>query len=368
MIFLEFPITGSIRLPLLILEWSYIVTGFEISLYLLFRYFKQEKNYRNLLDVGYFFIFFGFSLMWFFYIIGDYYASDEIVSPFLIWKQGSMRALFLNFGYFTIMIAAFFLLLCVEKYEVFLFKKYLFTFIFLIYSILFLILFLIDITLTQPVTYIFWPAFFAYFMIYLVKFIRKLKTKGIFLLAGLAFIAVGFLLTTDELIKIYGLEGRMMGAILQLISVVLLSYFFLTLPPFNEFDWQEKIKALYLVDIAGICLYYKEFSEKKELVDENLISAAIASINIMLQGLTETGERRKEISVIKKKGENVIIYPGNLVSGVLYTSEELNFPKIVLKEFVEKFETLYHNILTDWKGDTDVFNPTEIIANELFSK
>jgi len=368
MIFIEFPITGQLRLPLLIMEWIYIITGFEISLIFLFRYFKQEKNFRNLQDLGYFFIFFGFSLMWFFFIIGDYYASDEIISPFLIWNQGSGRVLFLNFGYFTMMIAGFFLLLCVEKYDVFLFKRYLFTIIFSICVILFLILFLIDITMTQPVTYVFWIGFLSYFMVYLVKFIKKLKTKGLLLFGGLAFMLIGFLLTTDALIEIYGLEGRMIGAILQLISVVILSYFFLNLPPFNEYDWQDKIEAIYLVDIAGICLYYKVFSEKKELMDENLISAAIASINIMLQGLIETGEGRKEISVIKKKGENVIIYPGNVISGVLYTSEELNFPKIVLKDFVEKFETLYRNILKNWKGDTNIFNPTEIIANDLFTK
>jgi hypothetical protein len=205
-------------------------------------------------------------------------------------------------------------------------------------------------------------------MVYLIKFLRKLKTKGIFLFVGLAFMLIGFLLTTDALIEIYGLEGRMIGAIFQLISVVILSYFFLNLPPFNEFEWQDKIEALYLVDSAGICLYYKIFSEKKELMDEHLISAAIASINIMLQGLIDSGGESKEISVIKKKGENVIIYPGSIVSGVLYTSEELNFAKIVLKEFVDKFETLYRNILKDWSGDTNIFNPTEIIANDLFSK
>ena len=108
MIFLEFPITGQLRLPLLIMEWIYIITGFEISLIFLVRYFKQEKNLRNLQDIGYFSVFFGFSLMWFFFIIGDYYSSDDIVSPFLFWNQGSERALFLNFGYFTMIIATFF--------------------------------------------------------------------------------------------------------------------------------------------------------------------------------------------------------------------------------------------------------------------
>jgi hypothetical protein len=53
---------------------------------------------------------------------------------------------------------------------------------------------------------------------------------------------IGFLFTTDVLIEIYGLEGRMFGAILQLISVVILSFFFLYLPPFNKIEKQKKIE------------------------------------------------------------------------------------------------------------------------------
>ena len=368
MIFLDFPITGYLRLSLLVMEWIYIITGFEISFIFLVRYLKQEKNLRNLQDLGYFSLFFGFSLMWFFFIIGDYYASDRIVSPFFIWERGSMRALFLNFGYFTMIIAVFFLLFCIEKYDIFLFKRYLFTIIFSICAILFLLIFFIDITLTQPITYVFWIGVLFFFTIYIIKFIRKLKARGILLFSGLAFMLIGFLLTTDALIEVLGLEGRLIGALLQLISVVILSYFFLKMPAFNEFDWQDKIEALFLVNDAGICLYYKPFSDKKELMEEHLISAAITSINIMLQGLTETKEGGKGISVIKKKGENVIIYPGKFVSGVLYTSEELNSPKIILKEFVEKFETLYYNILMDWDGDTNLFKATEIIVDEIFNK
>ena len=90
---------------------------------------------------------------------------------------------------------------------------------------------------------------------------------------------------------------------------------------------------------------------------------------VMLQELIKSEEGSKGISVIKKEGENILISHGNFVKGVLYTSEELNFPKIVLKNFVEKFETLYHNILKeDWKGDVNIFKPIETVANDLFLK
>ena len=348
------------------MEWIFVITGFEISLIFLLRFFKQEKTLRNLQDLGYFSLFAGISMMSLFYIIADYYASTTMVSPFMIWEIGSERALFLNFGYLTMIVGTFFLLLCIEKYNVILLRKYLFTVIFLICAILFLILFFIDIRITQPVTYFFWTGVLSFFTSYLIKFIRKLQSKGLYLFCGLALMLFGFLFTTDATARVLGLEGRFIGVILQLISVVLLSYFFLTLPPFSEFDWEEKLEALFLINNAGICLYYKVFAERKDLMDENLISAAIASINIMLRKLSETEERREGFSVIKKKGENVILYQGEFVSGVLYTSEELNIPKLVLKDFVEKFETLYHNILIDWDGLTDIFKPAEIIADDLF--
>ncbi len=368
MLLLEFPLTGEFRLPLLILEWIYIITALEISFIFLVRFRKQEKGLRNFQELGYWSLFFGFSLMWLFYIVADYYSSAEIVSPFLIWKYGSSRILFLNIGYFTLMIAVIFFLYCLEKYSVFLYKRYLFTTIFSICVVLFSILFFIDIRFTQPVTYVFWAVFLFFFVIYLIRFIKKLPIeKGILLFSGFVLMIAGFFLTTDALVEILGFEGRMVGAVMQLMSVIVLSYIFLTLPPFSEFDWQEKIEAVFLVNKAGICLYNKIFIEKKNLMNENLISAAISSINILLQKLTETMERRKDISVIKKKGENVIIYTGKFVSGVLYTSEELNAPKIVLRNLVDKFETLFHNILMSWKGDTSIFDPAEVIVKDLFS-
>jgi hypothetical protein len=366
MMFIEFPIAGSLRLSLLIMEWIFIITSFEISFIFLYRYFQQEKTLRNSQDLGFFSLFFGFSLMWFFFIIGDYYSSQKMTSPFLFWRQGSERALFLNIGYFTMIAAGFFLLYFIERYNIILFRRYLYTYIFSVCAILFLIVFFIDIRLTQPITYMFWTGFLSFFLIYLVRFIKKLKRKGLLLFGGMSFMLIGFLLTTDALIEVFGLEGRMIGAILQLISVVILSYFFMSLPPFSEFDWQEKIEALYIVNSSGICLLYKIFSNKKELMNEQLISAAILSINAMLKEITKTGESIKGISVIKKKTENVIIYQGSFVSGVLYTSEELNFPKLLLKEFVEKFEKLYQNILLNWNGDTNIFNPTEKIIHEIF--
>jgi hypothetical protein len=196
---------------------------------------------------------------------------------------------------------------------------------------------------------------------------KKLKAKGLLLFSGLGLMLIGFLLTTDIIIEALGLEIRIIGAGLQLISVVILSYFFIILPPFSEFDWQEKLEVLYIIDSAGICLFYKSFNRKKDFMNEQLISAALKSINLILEEMVKSKEISKHISVIKRKGEIVNIYQGKFVSGVLYTSEELNIPKIVLKEFIEKFELLYQNILLNWDGSLNIFTPVESIVNDFFT-
>ncbi len=47
MIFLEFPILGDMRFPLLIIEWISVIIEFEISLVFLIRYIKQKKNLKK---------------------------------------------------------------------------------------------------------------------------------------------------------------------------------------------------------------------------------------------------------------------------------------------------------------------------------
>jgi len=368
MIFLEFPISGDMRFPLLIMEWISVIVGFEISLFFLVRYKKQERTLKNLQDLGYFATFSGFSLMYLFYILGDYYSSDSIISPFLIWNYGSERIFFLNLGYFTALIMCFILIFCIEKYNVFLYKKYFYSIIISIFTLLFSIIFFIDIRLTQPLTYGFWYIFLIFFINFLIKFIKKIKYKGIFLFIAIALWASGYSLTTDVYINMFGFESRMIGDILQLISLLMLSYFFFTLTDFSEFGWKEKTEALFLINKAGICLYHKIFKEKKELISENLISAAISIVNEMLKELIGAGND-KGVLIIKKPNQIVMIYSGETLSGVLYMTEDLKFPKVILKEFVDKFELLFKNIIQDQtiKFPRDkLFKYTETITKDLF--
>lgn len=181
-------------------------------------------------------------------------------------------------------------------------------------------------------------------------------------LSGFILIGLGLLFTSDLIIGFYSIEIRLIGSFLQVISIFLIYFFFINLPPFSEFDWYEKIEHLFIIDKGGICLYNHVFGENSDLMDENLIAGAISSINLILQELTDI----KGISVLQKKGKGVIIVPSELSTGVIFCTEELSTIKLLLKRFVEKFETIFHNILFDWDGDLQRFKNTEKIVNEIF--
>ena len=364
MLFVDFQ---DLRCPILCIEWFFTLTCFELGLIFLLRYKKAEKGLRNEQELGYASLMFGFSVMWIFFLISDYYVSDEMISPFLIWSEGSTRAIFLNFGYFALMFGAFLCIYFMEKYQIYIVRRFFFTYLFLILLIIFMFVFFISISSTQNITFVFWPLFILFFLVYFREFLRKAKIQEYSLLYSLVFfswfasLGIGFFLTTDFSMNTFGAEYRLLGAGLQLFAILSLSIFLMKLPPFSEFDWQDKVENLYLIDNGGICIYNQEDSES---MDKHLVSGAIASINILLQELTN----REGISVIKKKGKTVIVYPSKYSTGVLFCTEDLNTPKVVLKNFVEKFETVYSQVLQNWDGDIDIFTPVEKMANEFFSK
>jgi len=366
-LYIEFPIEGEFRLPLLALEWIFSFIAFQLGLVFLFRYRKQEKNLRNLQELGYASLLIGLSMMWIFFIGGDYYASAKIERPFYFWPAGSERMALNTLGYISIMFGAFFCIFFMEKYKVYFFKRYLYTLIYSAQIILFLVVCAIDLTLSQTLSFLFWPLFLIFFIRYMIDFSMRAQNKEMLLggivkfLSGFILIAIGFMFTTDFMINIFDLQGRLLGAIFQLISVAFIFYFLITLPPFSEFEWEDKLEHLFLINKGGICLYSHSFKDE-EIVDENLISGAISSVNVLLGEMTEG----RGATILKREGKIITIFPGQNVFGVLFSSEDLNTPKTLLKKFISEFERIYHETLDKWEGDLDVFKPVETLTMTIF--
>ncbi len=356
-------IAGSLRLPLLVVEWIFAVISLELGILFILKYMRQKTELRTSQELGYASFFFGLALMWVFLIIGDYFMS-----------VGNFRDLFINLSYLSLACGALLLSFSMEKFRIYLFKRYIFTYCFLILNIILLISLLLNYELTKYISLVTWPLLLLFLIIYFVDFFKSGMKKQNFLydlakfVPAFIFIAMGFFLSNDTVMGIIGaskLEFRVCASFFQLLSLSILFYSCIRLPPLVEFDWKKKIEDLYVINKAGLCLFYQSFTGKDDLKDEHLKSGAITSINIMLQSLTPS--EKTKISIIKKKGKTMTIYSGDLSSGVLISREELSSIKYNLKEFIQKFETIYQNVLRRFTGDLDVFLPVNSIARQYFS-
>ncbi|MFX1274531.1 MAG: hypothetical protein ACFFBP_18535 [Promethearchaeota archaeon] len=368
-----FPITGTLRLPLLIVELIFLIICFDLGATLFSRYIKTEKTNRNIEELGYSLIFLGFFLMTFFYIISEYYSSDVETSPFLIWKVGSIRYLFLNAGYFTMFIVGIFFLYCIEKGKVYFYKKYFFTVLFSLYATVFVFLFIIDIYLTQPFTYAFWIIYIIFLLIYLKDFIKKVQKNRQKLIIGvlkyfpgLLLLIFGFFMTTFAITSIFGHEARFLGFFLQIIGISLLFNFYITLPPFSEFNWYEAIEDILIMNTAGLAIFEKKFLKKKEEYDGVLVGGVITSMKIILESITDSD--KGGISVLEKKGKTIIIYQSDNMIGVIFSTRNLKTLHVLLQKFILRLESIYANILPTWDGELSVFEPVKFICDEIFKE
>jgi len=217
-ILISYPITGPLRLPLLIVEVVFLIICFDLGAVLLSRYLKTEKSSKNIEELGFSLFFFGFFLTNFFYVISDFYSSEINISPFFIWKEGSIRYLFLNAGYLTMLIIGIIFLYCIEKNKIYFYKKFFFTVLFSLFAIIFVIIFFIDIRLTQPSTYIYWVTYIIFLLIYLKDFVKKVqknRQKLIFgvlkYFPGLMLLIIGFFMTTYIVTGTFGIQTRFFG-------------------------------------------------------------------------------------------------------------------------------------------------------------
>ena len=371
MLFTDFPISGELRFPLLIVEWIIAALSAELGLIFLIKYKKQSKNFRDIQNLGFSSLFFGFSTLRFFCIIGDFYSSNIIISPFLFWNAGTNRDLNLGMGYIFLLIGVIIFTYFMEKNKKFIFFKFLFTLSFIILLVAVVIFFLVTLKVKISLTVSFWLIFLSFFVVNVIDFVKrihkkKLKVDILKYLTPFLFFLIGFFLTSDFFISIITLEFRLISSIALLLSTSILFYFLFTLPSFIEFDWYDIIDEIFIMNKQGACLFHKVLKGDNKIMDEHLVTGAIIAVKLMLEELTSTKD--KGLYTIKKEGKIVNIYSSTLLTGIFYTKEELNTINYYIQKVVTKLESIYKNVLIDWDGDLEVFSPIESIVNEILFK
>ena len=354
-----FVIEGDIREPLLILEWLIVFLFLQLALVFILRIINTKGNYLSKSqDKAYISFFLGFSISKLFYIIGDYYVYTAV------------RMIFYNIAYLVQTGGIFYMVIIFEKYKKFIFKR-LFTIIYSIMMGIFIYFFIFDINRTQTVSFMFYPSFILFFLVYIKvgisDFYKKKElgsySKDLFkFLLGFFASIIGFAFASDLAANLYGREIRVLGDILEIIGFIFVFSFFITVPSFSEYDWQEKIELIYVLNKSGQLLFSKEFRDVTENYIKQVIAGTMTSVKLMLEKLTES----RGVSIIEQEGKIVIIQPGINFFAVLICDEELVSLKILLSSFISKVETLYRDIIEKWKGNLEVFEPLESIIKEYF--
>lgn len=361
------------RFPLLIIEWIIFIISSEIAIIFFIRYQKQDEKFRLKEELAYVSIFLGFAFMELFFIKANYYSSGIVVSPYLIWPQGSERDFFLSLGYFGIIIGALYFVYYIEKTRSIGKIKYFTTSILLILSLSCIIIFIIDLTITRYFLLVLWPIFLLFLVFYLINFTKRTKgsknlSKNTILnLTAFSLLPIGYFLKIDFFIFIFGIYIRLVGALFEFLSLIIIFYYFLSFPYLFEFDWKEKIDELFLITKEGACIFYKSLGGNEPEIDKNLISSSITSVNIMLQELTPS-PNKKGFSRIKEQDKIIYIYNSELLDGVIISREEIERFEYYLELLVLKVEGIYRDFLIDWDGDTDIFNPVDKIFDDVFSE
>jgi len=124
-----YPLTGTLREPLLIIEWVMVFLFLELAFLLYMRVKNRERKLSNFIEKASILFLLAYSSMFVFYIFGDYYMETHL-----------SRLVVYNIGYILRMILGLVFIYKIEKYQIII-GKYLFSKIFSIFSLISVVLF-----------------------------------------------------------------------------------------------------------------------------------------------------------------------------------------------------------------------------------
>lgn len=369
----EYHITGSLREPLLIIEWAYALVCLQISIMLLIKYRKKQGRERSLQEMGHFSLFLGLSAMWYTTIIADYFVPEGATFSIFVFQDVNLRYFLSTISTVCITVGIIFFSYFMERRTVYLFKKYFFTILLIAAILVAGGIIVIDLGSVTYTRFIAIPVVLFFIVFYIRDTGHKLSMekestrKLTWLLPAFILIVVGYILSTEIVVGLIGILFRVIGSFVQVASSVCIFYFFLKVPSLSDLNWKRKLEHFFVMSKGGVCQLQTHFfheHDDEDSMSEHLISSALASVNIMLQELTEA--ELYGFSVIKKKGKIVSIYSSKYVNGVIISTEEIDAIKFYLEKFIKQYEAIYQNVLENWDGNSEVFSPMKNLVNEMF--
>ena len=150
------------------------------------------------------------------------------------------------------------------------------------------------------------------------------------------------------------------GVLIELVGFIVMRYFFLSIPSYDEFAWKNGMIELHVIIAeTGISLYYKSFAELKNGALKGDIKATVTieqpesrpNSDLVAGGLVGIKAMLSEISGDRGKLENIeigskslIFKQGNVALCLLLAEENLGVYHILLEDLVQQIEENHPNL------------------------
>ncbi len=238
---------------------------------------------------------------------------------------------------------------------------------FTIISIVVLIItILINVEISRIIAYLSLP--FVFLIVLIFHFYIFLKApqeykRDLFLsFIGFFIFLASYTLPTEIARSILSLplEGLLViSAVFVIFGVGLYTF---TVPPNAELEWHQKILEIIVIHSQkGLNLFDYSFGTVSGGTD--LIAGGLFGISSIIQEMTRSETKLK---IIKQERANILLEHGTHVTIALISIEDLQILRKKLKHLIILFESLFKDILDDWKGDTSIFQPTKALIEEVF--
>lgn len=199
-----------------------------------------------------------------------------------------------------------------------------------------------------------------------------LRSKGLgsvlipnfLLMAGLLCFTGGFVLSSDYIQQLWGnYNTRLIGNLLQVIGVILCGFSFYLIPHFDDMDWIDKIRNIYIVHPSGIALFQHEF-RKSSISETDLTTSALIAIKSLIQELG--GKKKESLSSIQRGYTSISIESGKNIFSVIMADADSLSVRAKNRSFCQKFEEKYGKHVQNWNGDISIFSGAKELIGEIF--
>ena len=147
-----------------------------------------------------------------------------------------------------------------------------------------------------------------------------------------------------------------------LIASILTGFGFYTIPSFTEFDWNKKIRQLYILDPNGLCLFQQTI-RSESVADKDLLGGSLMAVQSLMKEMIQSDQ---SLQVIDHGDAKIIFEQSFHAVAIMIADEDLYVIHMKLQQLLKEFEALFGNLMYKWSGNLDLFKPLQPVANKIF--